>query len=69
LQQKFQRRKSVEEIFAPLLIAVADQPHELAGSVKSERTRTPLELQACLLGRAVTLIVVAGITACHQIFP
>src|ERR1700739_339686 len=69
LQERFRVKKSVEEIFAPFLIAVADQPHKLAGGVKRERTRPTLQLQTRFFGGAGALIVVAGLTARHEILP
>src|SRR5579862_3016780 len=59
----------VEEILAPLLVALPNQAHQLPRSVQRERTRAPLQLEARFFRRAIALAVVAGVAACDQILP
>ena len=61
--------RSVEKVLPPFFIAVSDQAHQLPRRMQCERTRTALELQAGLLGRAVTLAVIAGVAGSNQILP
>src|ERR1700733_8781903 len=48
---------SVEEVLAPLLVAVADQAHQLARGVQRERARAAAQLQSGFFGRAVAFAV------------
>lgn len=68
--RKIRRGKNlVEEVLAPLLVAVADESHQLPRSVQRKRTRTPLELQSGFFRSAVTLAIVALVAARYQILP
>lgn len=60
---------SVKEVLTPLLILVADQPHQLTRRVESEWPRTPSQLQSGLFGSSVALAIVAVIAARNEIFP
>jgi hypothetical protein len=68
--RKIHRRESlVEEVLSPLLVAVADQAHQLPGSVQGKRTWAALELQPGLFGSTITFAVVALVAASHKVFP
>ncbi len=63
------RKCLVEKILAPLVVAMPDQPHQLARSVQRERPRPALQFDSRFFRRAVALAVIACIAARHQIFP
>src|ERR1022692_1470016 len=67
----FSRRPfpSIEQILPPLLVALAQQPHQMPAGVQTERPRLPRQLHPRFLRRAVALPVVARIAARHQILP
>jgi hypothetical protein len=62
-------KRLVEKVLAPFLVAMADQAHQLARSMESERTRPALKFQAGFFRRAITFAIVAAVAAGHQIFP
>lgn len=59
----------VKKIFAPLLVAMSDQAHQLPRSVQCERSRPPLQFNSSFFRRAVAFAVVTRVAARHQVFP
>ena len=68
---KFRRglKRLVEKVLAPFLVTMADEAHQLARSVESERARAALKFQAGFFRGAITFTIVATVAASHQIFP
>ena|ERR1700683_4767230 len=62
-------KRLVEKVLAPFLVAMADQAHQLARSVKSERARAALKFQTGFFRGSITFAVVAAVAASHQILP
>src|ERR1700693_4673583 len=62
-------KRLVEKVFAPFLVAMTDQAHQLARSVKSERARAALKFQASFFRSAIAFTIVAPVAAGHQILP
>src|SRR2546425_3279540 len=63
------RKLSVEQVLAPPLVAMADEPHELPRRMQREGPRPPRQPQPRLFRSPVALRVVAQIAARHQVFP
>src|ERR1700730_13114054 len=59
----------VKQVFAPLLVPMTDQAHELPRAVQGERPRAARELQPVFCWCAIPLAVVAHVTASHEILP
>src|SRR5277367_2237421 len=60
---------SIEQILAPLIVALAEQAHQVAIRVQTERARRARQTHAGFLRRAAALPVVARMAASYQIFP
>jgi hypothetical protein len=59
----------VKKILTPPLVAMADQPHQLPGSVQRKGPRPPRQLESRFFRRAVALTVIAAVAASDQILP
>src|SRR2546423_11726839 len=63
------RKLLIKQVLTPTFVTVADQPHELPGSVQRKRTRSPRQFEPGFFRRAVALTVIAAVAACHEILP
>src|SRR5438270_7172348 len=59
----------IEKILPPLVVAAAQQPHQMTTRVKAERTGRPEQFHSGLVWRAAPLAVVARVTAGNQVLP
>ena len=64
-----QKSNLVEEIFAPALIAMTDEAHELTRGVEREGARTACQFETGFFGSAVALTVITVVAAGYEIFP
>ena len=62
-------RKLIEEVFAPLIVALAEQPHQMTAGMQAERTRSPRQAHPRFLRSPAALAIIAGMAAGDQIFP
>src|SRR5580692_2679135 len=59
----------IEQILAPLIVALAEQPHQMPASMQTERPRRARQAHARFIRRTAPLAVIAGMAAGHQILP
>jgi len=59
----------IEQIFAPLLVALAEETHQVTTGMEAKRTRSAGELHAGLVGRPVAFAIVAGMAAGNKVLP
>src|SRR6516165_2122576 len=59
----------IEQVFAPLLVALAEETHQVTTGMEAERTRRAGEFHAGLIGRPVAFAIVAGMAAGNKVFP
>jgi hypothetical protein len=59
----------VEQIFPPLIVALAQQAHQMAAGVKAERPGGARQAHPGFLRRPASLAIVAMMAAGHQILP
>ena len=64
-----QKSNLVEEIFAPALIAMTDEAHELTRGVEREGARAACQFETGFFGSAVALAVITVVAAGYEIFP
>src|SRR5580698_5933545 len=62
-------RKLIEKVFAPLIVALAEQPHQMTAGMQAEGTRRAREAHPGFLRSPRTFAIIAGMAAGHQIFP
>ena len=60
---------SIKQILPPLLIALAQQAHQMPAGMQTERTRLAGQLEPRLFRRAAAFSVIAGMTAGDEVFP
>src|SRR5258708_22986219 len=59
----------IEEVLAPLIVALGQQAHEVRAGVEAEGPGRSRQFEAGFLRRTAALAIVAGMAAGHQIFP
>src|SRR5260370_24765869 len=59
----------IEEVFAPLIVALGQQSHEVPAGVQAERPGCSRQLEPGFLGRTAALAIVARMAAGHKILP
>src|SRR5579884_2690804 len=60
---------SIEQVLAPAVVALAQEPHQMPAGVQAEGTRRAGQLHARFIGRAAAFAIVAGMAAGHQVLP
>ena len=60
---------SIKKILPPLVVGAAHQAHDVATGVKIEGAGFAHQLHTGFIGHLVALAAIAGMAACHQIFP
>jgi len=68
-QRRPNDRDSIEQVLAPLVVALAEKPHQMAAGVQTERPRRARQPHARLFRSAVAFAVIAGMAAGDQILP
>ena len=59
----------VEEVFAPLVVAAAQQAHQVTAGMEAERARLAKEFHARFFRGAAALTIVAAVATGDQILP
>src|SRR5689334_2935671 len=59
----------IEQVFAPLIVALAEQSHQVTAGVEAERARGAVQFHAGLVGGAAAFAVIAGVAAGDEVFP
>ena len=60
---------SIEQVLAPLRIALTEHAHQVAAGMQAEWARLPGQAHAGLFGRPAAFAVVAGMAARNQVLP
>src|SRR5580693_2433847 len=60
---------SIKQILLPLLIAFAQQPHQVPAGVQAERARLAGQFEPGLFRRAAAFPVIAAVAASYQVLP
>jgi hypothetical protein len=61
--------RSIEQILPPLVVGSSHQAHDVAAGVEIEGAGLAHKLHSGFIGHLVALAAIAGMAACHQIFP
>src|SRR5258708_15497068 len=59
----------IEEVLAPLIVALGQQAHEVPAGVQAEGAGRSPQFEPGFLPRTAALAIVAGMAAGHQNFP
>jgi hypothetical protein len=62
-------RELIEQIFPPLIVRPAHEPHDVAAGVEIEGAGLAHQLHAGFEGKLVSLAAIAGVAAGYKIFP
>src|ERR1700675_4231013 len=67
--QIFKTSRLVEQILPPLIVALAQQAHQMTAGMQTERTRRACQTHSSFFRSAAALAIITRMAAGHQVLP